>query len=71
MKKILLTLFVMSFCLMSCTDKKAEQEKKEAAELNQQIETVKEEAEETTQELESLEKEAKEIDNALNELDNL
>ncbi len=71
MKKIVLTLLVASFFIVSCVDKKAEQEKKEAAELNQQIEGVEEEANKATQELESLEKEAKEIDNALNELDNL
>lgn len=72
MKKALLVLLVTNFFFGACVDKKAEQEKKEATELNKQIEAIDQEIEkETDQALESLEKESQEIENALNELDNL
>ncbi|KZS42236.1 hypothetical protein AWE51_01990 [Aquimarina aggregata] len=60
----------VSFFSLACVDKKAEEEKKKAAEaeLNKQVEAVEQEID---KDFESLEKEAKEIDDALNELDNL
>ncbi len=71
MKKILLAAVFIGIFGMSCVDKKAEQEEKEATELNEKIEAIDKEANQTTQELESLEQEAKELDKSLNELDNL
>ncbi|MEW7277377.1 hypothetical protein ABW636_02130 [Aquimarina sp. 2201CG1-2-11] len=72
MKKTLLIMAAIFCFLVACVDKKAEEEKKKAAELNQQIETLDQEInQEVNQGLESLEKEAQEIDNSLNELDNL
>ncbi len=70
MKKLFLVLLGVSFISLACVDKKAEEEKKKAAEaeLNKQVEAVEQELNE---DFESLQKESEEIDNALNELDNL
>ncbi len=71
MKKALLAIFLMSFFLFSCVDKKAEQEKKETLLLEQKIDSINEEANKIDQDLSSLESEVKEIDSAIEELDSL
>ncbi|TCI94856.1 hypothetical protein [Tenacibaculum sp. M341] len=68
MKKIFVTVLMVSAFMVSCGDKKAEEQKKKEVELEQQIESVDKEV---NQDVESLEKDAKEIENALDELDNL
>ncbi len=68
MRKTIFALFALCFVAFACVDKKAEEQKKAAAELEQKVEAVDKEV---NQDVESLEKEAKEIENELNELDNL
>jgi len=68
MKKTLILLASIPFFLMSCTDKKAEAQKKKELEVIQQIESVEKEIEHAVDEIE---KEANEIENALKELDNI
>lgn len=68
MKRTLILLATLPLFLMSCTDKKAEAEKKKEIEITQQIESVEKDLENV---VDDVEKEAKEIEAALNELDNL
>ncbi|WP_442266772.1 hypothetical protein ACSIGC_03470 [Tenacibaculum sp. ZS6-P6] len=68
MKKNFLIVLMFSFIAFACGDKKAEEEKKKAVELEQQIEAVSKEVDEN---VDSLQKEAEEIENELKALDNL
>ncbi|WP_299627872.1 hypothetical protein [uncultured Tenacibaculum sp.] len=68
MKKNFLIVLAFSFIALACGDKKAEEEKKKAVELEQKIEAVDKEVD---QDVESLQKEADEIENELKALDNL
>jgi iron only hydrogenase large subunit-like protein len=68
MKRALILLATLPLFFMSCTDKKAEAEKKKEIEITQQIESVEKDLENV---VDDVEKEAKEIEAALNELDNL
>lgn len=68
MKKTFILLGTLPFFLFSCTDKKAEAQKKNETEIKQQIEAVEKDIEHI---VDDVEKEAKEIENALKELDNI
>lgn len=68
MKKTLILLASLPFFFLSCTDKKAEAEKKKEQEIQQQIESVEKDIESV---VEDIEKEAEEIEQQLDELDNL
>lgn len=68
MKRTLILLATLPLFLMSCTDKKAEAEKKKELEVTQQIEAVENDIENV---VDDVEKEANAIENELKELENL